>query len=109
GRIAAHVEHAVDRTGAAEGFAARPLQHAPGGARLTLAQVIPVDLGVVEDPQHPGRDVDPDVAVGGPGFEQHDARAALGEAGGGGAPTPAPSSERRAATTHPAEPAPITT
>src|SRR5207248_5511715 len=50
GRVAADIQHAVDRAGAAQGLAARPLQLAAVGAGLAFAQEIPVDLGVVEDP-----------------------------------------------------------
>ncbi len=82
GRVAAHVEHAVDRAGAAERLAARPLQPAVAAARLGLAEEIPVDFGVVEDAQHAGRDMDHRVAVGRPGFEQDDARAVLAQPAG---------------------------
>src|SRR5262249_1221419 len=79
GRIAADIEHAVDRAGAAQHLAARPLQLPSGGARLALAEKIPIDLRVVEDAQHAGRDVDPDIAVGRPRFQQADARALLAQ------------------------------
>src|ERR1051326_7141262 len=79
GRIAADIEHAVNRAGAPEGFAARPLQLAAGRAGLAFTEEVPVDLGVVEDAQHAGRHMDPDVAVGRASFEQHTPRPILGE------------------------------
>src|SRR5205807_8857261 len=82
GRVAADIEHTVDRAGAAQGLAARPLQLPAIGAGLAFAEVIPVDLGVVEDAQHPGRNMNPDVAVGRPSLEQHDPRAILAEPAG---------------------------
>src|SRR6202011_4974465 len=82
GRVAADIEHAVDRAGAAQGLAARPLQLAAVGAGLAFAEEVPVDLGVVEDAQHPGGNVDHRVAVRGAGFEQYDPSAVLAQAAG---------------------------
>src|SRR5207302_8099710 len=61
GRIAATIEHAVDRAGASEGLAARPLQLAAGRSGLGFAEEVPVDLAVIENAQNAGGDMDPDV------------------------------------------------
>src|SRR6516164_5869953 len=68
GRCAAHIDHAVDRAGAAQHFAARLIEGAVVELLLGLALEHPVDprvgkgLGVTE------RDVDPRVAVASSGF-----------------------------------------
>ena len=70
GRRAAHVDHAVDRAGAAQHLAARLVERAAVELRLGLALEHPVHarvgvgLGVAE------RDMDPRVAVDPAGFEQ---------------------------------------
>src|SRR5205814_2445953 len=79
GRITADIQHAVDRAGAPEGLAARPLQLAASRTGLAFAEEVPVDLSIVEDAQNAGGDMDPNVAVGRPGFEQHNLRSVFGE------------------------------
>src|SRR5437868_2299503 len=49
---------------------------------LAFAEEVPVDLSIVENAQNTGGDMDPDVAVGRPGFEQHNARALFAQSGG---------------------------
>lgn len=58
-RVAADVQHAVDRGGAAEDAAARPVDGAAGGAGFGLGGEHPVHLWVVDELEHAGGDVDP--------------------------------------------------
>ena len=70
GRSAAHVDHAVDRAGAAQDLAARLVEGAIVELLLGLALEHPVDPGVGERLGVAERDVDPRVAVAPAGFEQ---------------------------------------
>ena len=76
GVMAAHIHHAVDRTGAAERLAARQIQPAVGELRLRHGLELPVhrriDIGLGE----PKRDMDPRIAVGRTGLQQQHAVAA---------------------------------
>src|SRR5207248_10384150 len=54
GRIAADIQHAIDRAGAPEGLAARPLQLAASRTGLAFAEEVPVDLSIVENAQNTG-------------------------------------------------------
>ena len=74
-RVAAHVEHAVDRRRAAQHFSARPVQRAPAGAFLGFCKKIPVQHGVAMQLQRAGGDVNERARVGRPSLDQHDARA----------------------------------
>ena len=84
-RIAAHVHHAVDRAGAAQDLAARLVHDAAVEFGLGLAVEHPVDARIVERLVVAERDVDPGIAVLGPGLEQqHAVAAVLAEASGHG-------------------------
>ena len=81
-RIAAHIHHAVDRTGAAEHLAARQIQRAVVQCLLGRAVEHPVDarigkcLGVADG------NVDPRIAVANAGFQQqHPIASGLRKAG----------------------------
>ena len=71
--LAAHVEQAVERTGAAQHFTARPLQLAIGDAGIGLGEVAPVQFRVVHGLEVTDRDVDPGIPVFAAGFEQQNA------------------------------------
>ena len=73
GRSAAHVDHAVDRTGAAKDLAARLVEDATVELRLRFAVEHPVDPRVGKRPGVAEWDVNPRIAVLDPGFEQEDA------------------------------------
>ena len=77
GRIAAHVHHAVDRTGAAQNLAARLVHDAAVELGLRFAVEHPVDLRIVEGLVVAKRDVDPGIGVAWSGFEQQHAKAAI--------------------------------
>ena len=74
-RSAAHVDHAVDRAGAAEHLAARLVEGAVVELLLGLAFEHPVDPRVGERLRVAERDMDPRVAVAPAGFEQQHAPA----------------------------------
>ena len=69
-RLAAHIEHAVDRARATERAAARTGNAAVGHALLRLHLEIPVELLVVQQLGEAGRDVDPHRLVARAGLEQ---------------------------------------
>ena len=71
-RLAAHVDHAVDRRAAAQHPAARIVERAAVEARLRLGLEAPVGPGVVLGVEVADRDVNPDVAVLAAGLEQAD-------------------------------------
>ncbi len=73
GGRAAHIDHAVDRAGAAEDLAARLVEGAAVELRLGLALEHPVDPGVGVRLGVAERDMDPRVAVRAAGFEQQHA------------------------------------
>jgi hypothetical protein len=76
GRVAAHVDHAVDRTGAAKHFAARLIQRAVVEARLRFALEHPVDTRIGVHLVETHGDVDPRIGVATAGFQQQHAIAA---------------------------------
>ena len=69
-RLAAHIEHAVDRARAAERAAARAGDAPAGHALLRLHLEVPVEGLVVEQLGEAGRDVDPHRLVARPRLEQ---------------------------------------
>jgi len=73
GRLAAHVDHAVDAGRAAEHLAARVAQHAAVEARVGLGLVQPVGARVADAVQVAHRDVDPRIAVAPAGLDQQHA------------------------------------
>ena len=84
-RIAAHVDHAVDRAGAAQDLASRLVHDAVVELGLGLGVEHPVDARIVERLVVAERDVDPGIAVLGPGLEQqHAVAAVLAETSGHG-------------------------
>src|SRR3989442_1218990 len=81
--LAADIDQAVDRGGAAENFAARREDAPVVQRRLGLRLVRPVDVGAREQLAVAERHVDPEVGVARPGFEEkHAAAAAFGEPAG---------------------------
>ena len=90
-RVAAHIHHGVHRRGAAENLAARPVAGATARLRLGLGQVVPVEVAM-EQLGEGGRDADFLLPVGPACLEQENTIAQV--------------LVRRAARTHPAEPAP---
>jgi hypothetical protein len=68
--LAADIDHAVDRAGAAQHLAARPEHLAPGGTGIGLGLVAPVDRGIGEGLAEAEWDVDPAIGVLAAGFEQ---------------------------------------
>src|SRR5205807_2440740 len=86
GRVAAHIDHAVDRAGAAQHLAARLVHAAAFELRLGLALEHPVEARIGEQPAVADRDMDPEKAVLVAGLEQqHTVAAAFAEPGGDGA------------------------
>src|SRR5262252_8118319 len=73
--IAAHIYHAVDRTGAAEHLAAGLIQPASTELCFWLALIHPVDAWIGVDLREAHRNMDPAVAVFATGFQQEDAMA----------------------------------
>ena len=71
-RLAADIEQAVDRGRAAEHLAARLEDHAAVQLRLRFRLVEPIDPRVLEQAPVAERDVDPEMPVARPGFEQND-------------------------------------
>ena len=94
GVIAAHVDHAVDRTGAAENLAARLIHDAVVEVRLRLGIEHPVHPRIDEGLGVAKRNVDPRVGVLAAGLQQQNAMTT--------------GFDSRAASTQPAEPAPVT-
>ena len=85
GGVAAHVDHAVDRAGAAQHLAARLVHDAVVELGLRLRVEHPVHLRIVEGLVVAERNVDPGIGVARSGLEQQHAKAAvLGEAAGDG-------------------------
>src|SRR5438309_4132158 len=78
--LAADIDHAVDRGGAAQHLAARPVDAAVAGAGIGLGLVAPIDAGIGEGLAKAERDVDPAVVVLAAGLEQqHLCRRALAQ------------------------------
>jgi hypothetical protein len=73
GGVAAHIDHAVDRRGAAQDLAARLVHHAVVELWLGLRVEHPVDLGIVVGLVVAERDVDPGIGVARAGLEQQHA------------------------------------
>jgi hypothetical protein len=69
-RLAAHIEHAVDRTRAAERAAARTGNAAVGHALFRLHLEVPIELLVVQQLGEAGRNIDPHRLVARTRFEQ---------------------------------------
>ena len=76
GVVAAHVDHAVDRTGAAQHLAARLIHHAVVQVGFRLAVEHPVDPRIARMSRVAERNVDPGVAVLAAGLQQQYAVAA---------------------------------
>ena len=93
--LSAYVDHSVDRRRPAQNLATRPVDRRPPDAWVGFGFEHPVDLRVGEGLAEAQRYMDPKVIVFAAGFQQHDLVGA--------------SSDRRAAMTQPAEPAPTTT
>jgi hypothetical protein len=72
--LAANVDHAVDRRGAAEHLAARPEHATVGGSGIGLGLVAPIDRRVGKGLAKTERNVDPAVAVLAAGLEQQHLR-----------------------------------
>src|SRR5205814_7222609 len=70
--LAADVDHAVDRGGAAEHLAAGPVDAPVAGPRIGLGLVAPVDAGIGESLAEAERNMDPAVLVLAAGLQQHD-------------------------------------
>ena len=77
-RLAAHVDHAVDRGAAAQHPATRIVERPAVEAILRLGLEAPVGLGVVLGIEVADRDVNPDVIILAAGFEQADALVRIG-------------------------------
>ena len=73
GVVAAHIDHAVDRTGATQHLAARLIHHAIVQIGFRLAVEHPVDARIAERLGVAERDVDPGIAVLAAGFQQQHA------------------------------------
>ena len=89
-RLAAHVDHAVDRGAAAEDSSARVVERPPVQPRFRLGPVAPVGAGIAHAVQVTDRDLDPDVVVAPAGLQQGDRRGGVlaepvGEHAAGGA------------------------
>src|SRR5207248_406289 len=76
--LAADIDHAVDRAGAAEHTAARIKDRAAIDAGIGLGRVTPGQDGVIEQFDVTGRDMDQRVAVGPPRLDQEHARRRIG-------------------------------
>jgi hypothetical protein len=76
-RRAAHVNHTVDRAGAAEHLAARLIENAAVEPLLRLGVEHPIHARIGEDFRVAERNVDPRIPVLAPGFEQQHAVAAV--------------------------------
>jgi hypothetical protein len=68
--LAADIDHAVDRARAAKHASARQQMGVIAARRIRFAAKAPVDRAVVDVLAEAEGDVDPEVAVLGPGFEQ---------------------------------------
>ena len=85
-RLAADIGEAVDRGAAAQHLAARPGDRAAVDAGLGLGLEAPADLGIVDRPVVADRQMDPEIAIGGPSLEEQDAHGwVFGKTGGDGA------------------------
>src|SRR5579863_9009691 len=73
GRVAAHIDHAVDRAGAAKHLAARLIHRAAFELGLRLAFEHPVDPRIGEEPAVADRHMDPPITVLAAGLEEEDA------------------------------------
>ena len=73
GSLAADVEQAVDRAGAAEDAAARPGEAAPVQPRVRLGHEAPIRARVPHRLEVADRDMNPEIAVARPGLEQQHA------------------------------------
>src|SRR6516165_5175962 len=71
-RIAAHVDHAVDRARSAEGLAARDWDRAAVQFGLGLGGKPPIVARTIEELHEARRDADPHRIIGWPGFQQQD-------------------------------------
>src|SRR5687768_13208751 len=69
-RLAAHVDHAVDRGAAAQHLAARIIDRAPAEPRFGFGLEAPVGARVAHAIEIADRDVDPEVVILAAGFEQ---------------------------------------
>jgi len=67
--IPAHIDHPVDRTGAAENFAARPIEPLVSDFSLRLRMEWPNQIFVMEQLADTQRNMNPRIAVGAPSFE----------------------------------------
>ena len=71
-RMAADIDHTVDRGAAAQDAAARIFQHPPVEARLRLGSVAPIRAWMVEVEEIPDRNMDPGMAVLAASLQQAD-------------------------------------
>jgi hypothetical protein len=94
--LAAHVDHGVDRRGAADHLAARIGQDAVVEPRLGGRLELPVGARIADREEVADGDVEPDPVVLAAGLQQQDL-------------APTGSADSRLASTQPAEPAPTTT
>ena len=78
GRLAAHVDHGVDRRRAADHLAARIGEAAAVEARLRLGLEHPVRARIADREQIADRNVEPDPVVAAAGFQQQHALAGIG-------------------------------
>ncbi len=79
-RVAAHVEHAVDRRAPAEHLAARPMQGAPRRAGLRLGKEVPVEARMAHQLDHAGRNVNERAGIARTRLDQqHACRAILAQ------------------------------
>ena len=78
GRLAAHIDHGVDRRRAADHLAARIVQAAPVEPRLRLGLEAPVRARIADREQIADRDMKPDPIVAAAGFEHEHALVRIG-------------------------------
>jgi hypothetical protein len=76
--LAADINQAVDRGGAAQHLPARPGDAAPVEPRYRLGLELPGNLRVIDVAVEPGRNVDPEIAVLAAGLDHQNARAGIG-------------------------------
>ena len=105
GRLAAHVDHAVDRRAAAQHLAARIVQRTSVQAGLGLGLEAPVGARVAHGVEIADRDVDPEVVVAAAGLQQQDA-VRWGRRTGGWPARSRPCRRRRRCSRTPPPPAP---
>ena len=77
-RMAAHIDHAVDRRRSAKGLAARHFDHASAEMRLRLAAQAPIATRIAEDERDAERHFQPKVIIRSAGFEQQNAPSRVG-------------------------------